>query len=71
MNKHAVFHKPESNYAYATAADTVTVVLRVAQSDKFDRIEILYNNKYDFTQTRFTREAFKCASDGVDRKSVV
>ncbi len=65
MNKHAVFHKPESNYAYATAADTVTVVLRVAQSDKFDRIEILYNNKYDFTQTRFTREAFKCASDGV------
>lgn len=64
MNKYAVFHKPESNYAYATAADTIAVILRVAQSDRLDGAEILYNNKYDFTKTRKTAEMRRCASDG-------
>ncbi len=64
MNKYAIFHKPESNYAYAAAADTLSVVLRVAQNDVFDSVEILYNNKYDFTETRKTLPMQKCAFDG-------
>lgn len=64
MNKYAVFHKPESSFAYATDCDTLAVSLRVAQSDRFEGIEILYNNKYDFTKTRRTAEMVKCASDG-------
>lgn len=64
MNKYAIFHKPESNYAYATASDTIAVILRVARNDSFDRVEILYNNKYDFTKERYTAKMRKCASDG-------
>ena len=64
MNKYAIYHKPESNYAYATSSDTIAVVLRVAQNDGFDKVEIIYNNKYDFTKTRYTLEMRLCASDG-------
>lgn len=65
MNKYAVLHKPESNFAYATANDTIAVVLRVAHSDRFDSVEILYNNKYDFTEVRHTCTMEICADDGI------
>ena len=64
MNQYAVLHKPESNFAYATADDTIAVILRVARNDRFDRIEILYNNKYDFTKLRHTAPMRECADDG-------
>ena len=65
MNKYAIFHRPESNYAYATASDTIALILRVGINDAPERVEILYNNKYDFTKNRKTLEMQKCASDGV------
>lgn len=65
MNKYAVYHKPDSNYAYATSLNTLTAVLRVAQNDAFERVEILYNNKYDFTKNRNSLEMSRCASDGI------
>lgn len=65
MNKYAVHHTPDGNYAYAVARDTIVVTLRTAQNDVFDGIEILYQNKYIFTERRLSKEMRKCASDGV------
>lgn len=52
MKKHAIFHQPESQYAYAPTDDSLRILLRVAAGEKFDRVELLYNNKYEFTQRR-------------------
>lgn len=52
MKKHAIFHQPESQYAYAPTDDSLRILLRVAAGEKFDRVELLYNNKYDFTKRR-------------------
>lgn len=65
MNEYAIFHRPESNFAYATAPDALAIILRVAQNDSFDKIEILFNNKYDFTKNRASLEMHRCASDGI------
>lgn len=64
MNRHAVYHKPESCFAYATAADALTVTLRLAAEDKPDAAEILYGNKYDFPEKRFTASMRLYACDG-------
>ncbi|MDE6001085.1 MAG: glycoside hydrolase family 13 protein, partial [Clostridia bacterium] len=64
MNKYAIFHQPESRFAYATSRDTLAVILRVAANDALDKVEILYNNKYDFTKKRFTLSMDKYADDG-------
>ena len=50
MNKYAIYHQPESRFAYALSANKLLITLRVAANDVFDSIEILYNNKYDFTK---------------------
>ncbi len=50
MNKYAIYHQPESRYAYALSTNELLITLRVAANDVFDSIEILYNNKYDFTK---------------------
>lgn len=65
MNKYAVFHKPESNYAYAKSRDTLVIVLRVAANDRADKVEILYSNKYNFTKTRSCISMARYAEDGV------
>lgn len=65
MNKFAIYHKPESNYAYAASDKRITLTLRVAAGDRPDKVEILYNNKYDFTKRRFVREMRRFAENGV------
>ncbi|MDE6411882.1 MAG: glycoside hydrolase family 13 protein [Clostridia bacterium] len=65
MNRYAIFHKPESNFAYAATKNTLTLILRVAADDKFDQVEILYNNKYDFTKKRYACKMRYVASDGI------
>ena len=47
MNKYAIYHQPESRYAYALSTNELLITLRVASNDVFDSVEILYNNKYD------------------------
>lgn len=64
MNKYAVLHRPESNFAYASA-DGLTVILRVAAGDKPETVEILYNNKYDFTKKRSVQKMARFAEDGI------
>lgn len=65
MNKFAVYHKPESNFAYAVSDNRLRIILRVAANDKLDKVEILYNNKYAFTKKRHVCEMQRCATDGV------
>ncbi len=65
MNKYAIFHKPESNFAYATSSNRLAIVLRVAANDKLDKVEILYNNKYRFTKTRSAVTMERYAEDGI------
>ncbi len=64
MNEYAVYHRPESNFAYAVGGDRLKLVLRVAAADRLDRVEVLYNNKYVFTKTRYACPMRRCASDG-------
>lgn len=64
MNKYAVFHQPESNYAYAKSDDELAIILRVSANDKPDPVEILFNNKYDFTKRRTALAMRPYAQDG-------
>ena len=64
MNEYAVYHQPESRFAYALDPNTLSITLRVAASDKLDSVEILYNTKYDFTRERFTVPMHVSACDG-------
>ncbi len=65
MNRYALFHQPESRYAYASAGNRLTIILRTSAKDSFGKVEILYNNKYDFTKKRCSSDMFKCADDGI------
>lgn len=65
MNKYALYHRPDSNFAYATEDKKLVIVLRTAANDKFDKVEILYNNKYDFTKKRSAAQLSRCACDGL------
>lgn len=64
MNKFALFHQPESRFAYATADNGLTVILRASADDNLT-VEILYNNKYDFTKKRSVVIMQRCAVDGI------
>lgn len=64
MNRFAIFHQPESRYAYPPDGHSLRIILRVAAGEKFEKIELVYNNKYDFTKSRSTAEMFKCAECG-------
>lgn len=65
MNAYAIFHQPESRFAYAVSKCALAVILRVAAADKPDKVELLYNNKYDFTKKRFQAAMKRCAADGM------
>ena len=65
MNEYAIFHKPESSYAYAVADDRLKIVLRVAEDDEIENVELLYNNKYDFTKKRYTCQMQRYVTDGI------
>ena len=65
MNGYAIYHRPESEYAYALDERTLRIVLRVAENERLQAVELLYNNKYDFTKRRNAAAMKVCASDGV------
>ena len=48
MNHQALLHIPDSNYCYAVDTNTVEILLRTDKNDKFDEINIIYGNKYDY-----------------------
>ncbi len=66
MNEYAIYHRPESEYAYALDDRTLRIILRVAENERREfTVELLYNNKYDFTKRRNAVAMKFCASDGV------
>lgn len=65
MNEYAIYHRPESEYAYALDENTLRIILRVAAGENFSHAELLYNNKYDFTKTRSHTEMHLVSTDGL------
>lgn len=46
MNEYAIYHRPESEYAYALDDRTLRIILRVAENERRElTVELLYNNK--------------------------
>ena len=63
MKNYAIFHKPESEYAFAKDDRTLRILLRLARDEEYESVSILYNNKYDFTRYRYSGEMSKEFSD--------
>ena len=53
MNKHAIYHRPESNFCFAIDEKTVVLRIRFAKGDKIERLSVLYNSKYDIAKTQY------------------
>lgn len=56
MNKQAILHIQDSNYAYPKSVDKFVVRLRVARNDNIQRVIIEYGCKYTFYDVRFEKE---------------
>ncbi len=54
MNYKAILHVQDSQYCYALDDNTVELRLRVDKADKFDCVNVIYGNKYDFYLKRQT-----------------
>lgn len=48
MNEHALFHRSESEYAYAISQNEVTLRLRLDRGDAVDAAYVVYGGKYEF-----------------------
>ncbi len=64
MNKQAILHIQDSQYAYALDAHTIQVTLRTAAGDSFERVGIIYGNKYDYYIKQKRAPLEKRFSDG-------
>ena len=65
MNKYAIHHVPDSEYAYPLNENTLRLVLKVARGEKFKEIAVLWNNKYDFDKRRNFSRMRKLCSDAL------
>lgn len=55
MNEQAIYHKPETEYAYAKDGQTFCLRLRTAREDT-PRVTVVYGGKYDFWETQHRKE---------------
>ena len=53
MNKHAIYHRPESNYCFAIDEKTVVLRIRFAKGEKLNSLSVLYNSKYDIAKVQY------------------
>lgn len=65
MNKYAIHHVPDSEYAYPLNENTLRLVLKVARGEKFQEVAVLWNNKYDFDKRRYFARMRKLCSDAL------
>ena len=63
MNKYAIYHTPDSEYAYPLERDTLRLVLKTGLGEKFKEVGVLWNNKYDFAKARKYARMRKLCSD--------
>lgn len=72
MNKHAIYHRPESNFCFAIDEKTVVLRIRFAKGDKIEGLSVLYNSKYDIAKTQYRAEMpFICCDGSHDYYSTV
>ena len=65
MNEQAIYHRSECEYAYALDYNTLRIVLRTAAGEALKSVELLYNNKYDFTKRTTTAALALFTTDGL------
>ena len=65
MNKHAIYHRPESNFCFAIDEKTVVLRIRFAKGDKIESLSVLYNSKYDIAKTQYRAEMPFICCDGL------
>ena len=71
MNKHAIYHRPESNFCFAIDEKTVVLRIRFAKGDKIESLSVLYNSKYDIAKTQYRAKVpFICCDSLHDYYSV-
>ena len=71
MNKHAIYHRPESNFCFAIDEKTVVLRIRFAKGDKIESLSVLYNSKYDIAKTQYrAKMPFICCDSLHDYYSV-
>ena len=62
MQEQALFHKPDTQYAYALSENRVALRLRTAKEDT-PSVRVLYGGKYDFAQERRSVPMSRSSSD--------
>ena len=64
MNKHAIYHRSESNFCFAIDEKTVVLRVRFAKGDKIENLSVLYNSKYDIAKIQLRAEMSFLCCDG-------
>ena len=64
MNKHAIYHRPESNYCFAIDEKTVVLRIRFAKDEKLNSLSVLYNSKYDIAKVQYRADMPFLCTDG-------
>ena len=62
MQEQAMYHKAETQYAYALSEKSVALRLRTAKEDT-PEVSVLYGGKYDFARKRREKAMRLCCSD--------
>ena len=63
MNIQAIYHRPESNYCFATDGKTIVLRIRFAKGEQICKLSVLYNTKYHIAQQQFKQKMQLIASD--------
>ncbi len=63
MNENAIFHEPESKYCFATERNKIKLRLRIAHTDKPEKVEVIYGGKYEFAVTQLSKKLNIIAED--------
>lgn len=48
MNRHAIYHEPDSNQCYPLDTNKIVIRLKTSRQDNFDFVKLIYGNKYTF-----------------------
>lgn len=70
MNKHAVYHRPKSNYCFAYDNNTIYIRLRVAKGDLSKAI-LIYGDKYEWDNKRELKMELTCSDKDYDYFSAI
>lgn len=63
MNIQAIYHRPESNYCFATDGKTIVLRIRFAKGEQICKLSVWYNTKYHIAQQQFKQNMQLIASD--------